>query len=95
MARMRAHANFTEYAPLFLILLAVLELAHGSSLLLWIGGALFVLARVAHLLGMDRPAPNLLRISGTALTWLPLGVFALAALLTPYIRTAPTVTALG
>lgn len=88
-ARMRAHANFSEYTPLFLILLGLLELAHGSALLLWAGGALFVLARVAHLLGMERPAPNAFRIAGAALTWLALGAFAIAALLTPYLVAAP------
>lgn len=95
MARMRAHANFSEYTPLFLILLAMLELAHGSALWLWVGGALFVLARVAHFLGMDRPAPNPFRIVGTVLTWLPLGAFAVAALVTPYLLAAPGPTMIG
>lgn len=95
MARMRAHANFTEYAPLFLVLLALLELAHGSELWLWIGGAAFVLARVAHVLGMDRPAPNSFRIAGTVLTWLPLGAFAVMALATPYLLAAPGPTMIG
>lgn len=94
-ARMRAHANFTEYAPLFLILLALLELAHGSALWLWIGGAIFVLARVAHFLGMDRPAPNAFRIAGTVLTWLPLAAFAVMALATPYLLKTPGPTMIG
>lgn len=83
--RMRAHANFSEYTPLFLLLLALLELAHGSALWLWIGGAVFVLARIAHFLGMDRPAPNILRAGGTAMTWLPLAAFAAMAVATPYL----------
>lgn len=95
MARMRAHANFSEYTPLFLILLGLLELAHGSVLLLRVGGALFVLARIAHFLGMDRPAPNALRIAGAALSWLPLGAFAVAALLTPYFVEIPVPTLAG
>lgn len=95
MARMRAHANFSEYAPLFLILLALLELAHGGALWLWIGGAVFVLARAAHLLGMNRPAPNAFRIVGTVLTWLPLAAFAIAALLTPYLQSASGMAVLG
>ncbi|MGF2076046.1 MAPEG family protein, partial [Enterococcus casseliflavus] len=57
-AQMRAHANFTEYAPFVLVLLGAIELAGGSPTWLWIAGVLFVLARVAHPLGMDRPAPN-------------------------------------
>ncbi len=95
MTRMRAHANFSEYAPLFLILLALLELSHGSALLLWVGGAFFVLGRVAHILGMERPAPSALRIAGMLLTWLPLGAFAIAALLTPYLRAEPSAIMLG
>ena len=47
-SRHRAHANFTEYAPFALILIAGIELASGSSPWLWALGALFVLARLAH-----------------------------------------------
>ena len=35
LAGMRAHANFAEYAPLVVILTALIELARGPSLLLW------------------------------------------------------------
>ena len=95
LARMRAHANFTEYAPLFLLLLGVLELAHGSALWHWIGGALFVLSRVAHPLGMDRPAPNILRAGGIGLTWLCLGAFAVMALASPYLLKSPRPMIIG
>lgn len=79
--RMRAHANFAEYAPIFLILLLLVELGGGSSSLLWAAGIAFVLARLAHPFGMDRPAPNALRAGGAALTWillLLLGGYAIA-----------------
>src|SRR3546814_15966440 len=33
--RMRAHANFVEYTPFFLILLGLVEMARGSELWLW------------------------------------------------------------
>ena len=78
--RMRAHANFAEYAPIFLILLAALELAIGSSIWLWAVAILFILSRLAHPFGMERPAPNALRIVGVGLTWLALlglGVWAI------------------
>lgn len=86
LARGRAHANFAEYAPLFLILLGLLEATTGSGLLLWIAGAAFVLGRVAHALGMNRPAPNPLRIAGTAITWGLLALLAIYALAVPYLQ---------
>ena len=70
--RMRAHGNFAENTPIFLILLALIELAIGSEIWLWGAAILFILARILHAFGMDRPAPNALRIGGVALTWLAL-----------------------
>ena len=88
--RMRAHANFAEYAPLFLILLALIELARGSQTWLWGAAILFVLARLAHPFGMDRPAPNALRAGSIFVTWavlIGLGAYAIAI---PYTaRTSP------
>lgn len=52
-ARMRAHLNFAEFAPLVLILLGLVEAARGTHPLLWATAALFVLARIAHPIGMD------------------------------------------
>jgi len=80
-ARVRAHANLTEYAPVVLILLALLELAGQPATWLWAAGALFVLGRLAHPLGLDRPAPNPLRAGGILVTWgvtLVLAVWTLA-----------------
>lgn len=81
-ARMRAHANFVEYTPFVLILLALIELAAGTSLWLWAVGALYLLARVAHGFGMDvqPPARSPLRGIGIAVTMLillGLGVYAI------------------
>ena len=83
-ARMRAHANFVEYVPTFLILLGLVELARGTQTWLWAVGILFVLGRLMHPFGMDRPAPNLLRMGGTAITWLTLAGLAIYALSIPY-----------
>jgi hypothetical protein len=84
--RMRAHANFAEYAPIFLILLAAIELAVGSSIWLWAAAILFIVSRLAHPFGMERPAPNLLRMAGIALTWLALLALGLWAITLTYAR---------
>ncbi len=51
----RAHGNFSEYTPLFLILLLLTELSDYSSVLLIIAAALFVTGRFMHALGLLRP----------------------------------------
>lgn len=51
--RMRAHANFGEYAPYILILIGLIEFTTGPSLWLWIAAVAFLLARIAHPLGME------------------------------------------
>jgi uncharacterized membrane protein YecN with MAPEG domain len=51
--RMRAQANFIENVPLFLLLLAALEISGGNRALLAIVAAVFVLSRVAHAYGME------------------------------------------
>jgi hypothetical protein len=53
--RMRAQANFTENAALFLILLGGLELSGGNRWALGVIAASFILARMAHGVGMDGP----------------------------------------
>lgn len=89
-ARGRSHANFTEYAPFVLILMALVELARGGSPWLWVLGAVFVLARIAHPIGMDRPAPNPFRAGGTMLTFLVLAILSVWALAIAFqTRTAP------
>lgn len=87
-ARMRAHANFAEYTPIFLILLGLVELARGSQTWLWGVGILFILGRLMHPFGMDRPAPNPLRMGGTFITWLTLAGLAIYALSIPYVERA-------
>lgn len=85
-ARMRAHANFVEYAPFFLILLALIELAKGSQTWLWAVAILFVLGRLAHAFGMDRAGGNALRMVGIVATWLTLLGLAAYALAIPYTQ---------
>ena len=83
-SRMRAHANFTEYAPIFLILVAAIELARGSPTWLWIVAAIFILARLAHPFGMDKPRPHPLRMIGATVTWVVLAGLAAYAIAIGY-----------
>ncbi|HET8613103.1 MAG TPA: MAPEG family protein [Sphingomonas sp.] len=79
-ARMRAQANFVEYAPFILILMALIELASGSPRWLWAAGAATVAARLLHAFGMDRQTSNPLRIAGAGVTWLVLLALAIWAI---------------
>lgn len=90
--RIRVHANFTEYVPMGLLLLLVLELNGTSAMWLHgLGGSLF-LARLLHAFGLATntgTSPG--RFVGTILTWLMLLV---ASGLTIYVfltRGAPPV----
>lgn len=67
MRRMRAHANFVENTPLVLILIALIEGAGKGGQWLAIVGALFMLGRVAHVIGMDGKVP--FRSGGTAISF--------------------------
>jgi uncharacterized membrane protein YecN with MAPEG domain len=82
--RMRAHANYGENLPVVLILLALLELAGGDARILWGAAILFILARLLHAFGMDRPQPSRLRMFGMMGTTLALVVLAGYAVLIVY-----------
>jgi uncharacterized protein len=59
--RIRAFGNFIEYAPICLILLALLEAQGAGTTWLWTTAALLVAGRVVHGLGMlfaQSPAPR-------------------------------------
>jgi uncharacterized protein len=51
--RMRAHSNFAEFTPIVLILISAIEYSTGTTMWLWAVMGLYMLARVAHGLGMD------------------------------------------
>ncbi len=92
LSRMRAQANFVEYTPFFLILLGLIELAKGPRTWLWAVAIAFIVARVAHAFGMDRPAPNPLRMGGMLVTSLVLlGLAGYALALTYAAGGAPTI----
>lgn len=51
--RMRAHGNFIEYAPLMVLLCAVLEItSYATSPVIWGLAAAFIVARLLHALGV-------------------------------------------
>ena len=79
--RMRAHANFIENTPLVLILIAVIELSTKGGTWLAAIGALFMLGRVCHALGMDGGRLQALRGIGTLVTMLTLLGLAVVAIL--------------
>lgn len=78
-ARMRAQANYVEYAPFIVMLIAVIEFSAGTSTWLWGAAILFLVARVAHPFGMDGMKGA--RAFGTVVTFLlllGLGGYAIA-----------------
>ncbi|HEU4663430.1 MAG TPA: MAPEG family protein [Dokdonella sp.] len=77
--RIRAHANATEYLPLALILLALLEWNQTQTPWLHACGCVLLVGRVLHAFGMSIPSFSRIgRVSGSALTW---GVMAVMAAL--------------
>ncbi|WP_368194592.1 MAPEG family protein [Aeromonas sp. R2-2] len=78
----RAHGNFAEYVPLTLLLMALCELSGAGALWLHAGGAMLLVGRILHAIGIQIPkAPNVPRFLGTLLFWLALGLFSVLALL--------------
>jgi len=74
---MRVHANFAEYVPLALLLLAFMEL-QGTAAALLHGLCVALLAgRLSHAFGVSRqPEPLLFRRIGMGLTFAVMGVAA-------------------
>ena len=81
--RMRAHSNFVENTAFVLILLALVELGMGSSMWLWGAGALYLIGRILHALGMDGMMWG--RMAGTTITMLTQLGLAIAALTIVYL----------
>jgi uncharacterized protein len=75
--RMRVQANFIEYVPLGLLLLALLELGGLAAIWVWVFGAVLLLGRVLHAIGLSGSAGTSMgRFHGTLLTWLDLTAMA-------------------
>ena len=85
LSRIRAHGNFAEYVPIILILMGVVEarIGAGNELLASTGILLFLL-RIAHAIGMTRPAPNPFRMAGAVGTWIVLAGLSVWAIVLAY-----------
>jgi len=74
---MRVHANFTEYTPLALLLLALAELQGLPDAFVHLLGALLLAGRLMHFLGFrSSDAPGRLRVFGMAATFMMLAITA-------------------
>ncbi len=75
----RAQANFTEYVPIALILLAVAESQVLTGWLLHTAGAVLLLARLLHAWGLSQSSGRSFgRYWGTLLTWVVILALSIA-----------------
>jgi len=79
--RMRAQANFTEYTPIALILIVLLDLMDVDPLALGLSALAFMVGRVLHAVGMDADGTHWARATGMALTFPLLLAWAVWAIL--------------
>lgn len=88
--RMRAQANFVEYAPFIVMLIGLIEFTIGTSVWLWAASAAFLIARIAHPLGMDGLRGG--RMAGTTVTFLLLIGLGITAISLPFLAVHPAGT---
>lgn len=89
LAGTRAHANFAEYAPFVLILIGAIELSGGSPFWLQVAAVVFVLARIAHPIGLTRGGAIPLRSIGIVATWIVMALLAGWAIAIAYQSALP------
>ena len=79
----RGHGNLVEYAPLFLILMLVLELSGAPQMQLYFSGIIFTLGRLMHGIAFSFMKQNMfLRIGGMTFTFVGfLGLIRLSKVL--------------
>ena len=79
--KVRAHGNLTEYVPIFLILLALIEMQGVALWKIHVLGSLFFLARIAQSYGMyistESTPPRLIGILVTWFTIAGMSVYGL------------------
>lgn len=76
--RIRVHANFAEYAPFALLLMALAEYITAPRLVVHLAGLLLLAGRLMHAYGLSQ-TPQILRyrVWGMMLTLAAIGVLAL------------------
>lgn len=78
---MRRQGNFVEYVPLFLVLLAIVELNGAPKWWLYVLGAVMVASRIVHPFGIHHDRMNVAaRIAGAAGTMIASAAVSLTAL---------------
>jgi uncharacterized membrane protein YecN with MAPEG domain len=76
---MRVHANFAEYVPFAIVLMALAESMEPPDLLVHVAGVLLVIGRLIHAYGVSQSPPIMkYRVYGM---WLTFASMTLAALL--------------
>jgi len=68
----RSHANLAEHAPIVIILIGLLETVEANHMALMVIGAIFLIGRVAHIVGLYAPVsgkPPVPRQIGVIATW--------------------------
>lgn len=80
---MRRHANFVEYVPLALVLIALVEMGGASPLAIHLLGGGLVVSRICHAIGLDvemaqRPA-RVIGAVGTMLITVVASVWAIVS----------------
>lgn len=85
--RMRVHANFAEYVPFALVLMALAESLALPALALHGIGTLLVAGRIAHAYGLSQ-TPHILklRVLGMAATFAAIGLSAAGCIVLSVLR---------
>lgn len=66
----RAHANFAEYVPMGLILIACLEANGAPWWLVLLAGIALIIGRIIHAIGVQEPPPHInKRVLGMKITF--------------------------
>ena len=72
----RSHGNLSEHAPIVILMIGMLEMARANHMVLMGMGALFLIGRAAHIVGLytasEPGQPPVPRQIGVVVTWLTL-----------------------